>query len=52
MKKIEYERPEIGFSEIEMSAFICTSIKTMQFYDEVDEYDNVITDDDLLFFDN
>lgn len=52
MKKIEYECPEIGFSEIEMCAFICTSIKTMLFYDEVDEYDNVITEDDLLFMDN
>lgn len=39
-KKTLYEAPELRVSSLELEGFICGSIKTQEYYVEVDETEN------------
>lgn len=45
----EYEKPSTMVTCTELDGFLCTSIKTMTFYEEVDEFVNM--EEEYLTFD-
>ena len=47
----KYYKPELNLTEMDLASFLCSSIKTMNFTLEVDEYQNMSETDGVLYFD-
>lgn len=48
MKEINYQSPQVREIELDLENFLCTSIQTLTFQTEVDEYEDM---EDELYLD-